>query len=687
MANKLINETSPYLLQHAHNPVDWYPWGKEALDTALERDKPIFLSIGYSACHWCHVMEKESFENSDISTVMNDNFVNIKVDREERPEIDHIYMMAIQSMIGHGGWPLSVFLTPHCEPFYGGTYFPPYARHGMSGFKEVLEAVSDAYKNRRPEIINSVDQITNILQANNQSRRDGSQVNPDKLKETVDILKSDFDDKYGGFGVAPKFPQPMTLDVLLRDYFRTADENSLAMLELTLMKMANGGIYDQLGGGFHRYSTDPFWLVPHFEKMLYDNALLSDLYSDVYKITKNPFYSDIVQQTLDYVLREMTSPIGGFYSAQDADSEGEEGKFFVWTSVEMDRILGADCSNIIKTYYGVTHEGNFDDRNILFKPRSDKEVSDSLGISLTEMQKTLQESKYKLKAVRDNRIPPNTDTKVLTAWNGLMIKSLSKASVLFDRPDYLNAAIKNAHFILDNMNQGNRLLRTYKDGNAKLLGYLEDYGCFINGLMCLYEATLDIYWLNMSEKLSDKMIDLFWDDAENMFYDIGHDHEDLLVRPRDVGDGAMPCGGSMASYVLLRLSIFTGDDKYWHKSMMNIESVGNYIFRAPHGAGNWLASVDFILGDRVEVALIGQLDSQETHRLLATVNSFYLPNMILVAQNPDSMITSIHIPALEHKLTVDGKSTVFLCRGYVCQQPVTDVEELISQLENRTWVI
>ncbi|MCL0032053.1 thioredoxin domain-containing protein, partial [Dehalococcoidia bacterium] len=474
---------------------------------------------------------------------------------------------------------------------------------------------------------------------------------------------------------------------LLRDYFRTADESSLTMLELTLEKMANGGIYDQLGGGFHRYSTDPFWLVPHFEKMLYDNALLADLYTDVYKITKNPFYSDISQQTLDYVLREMTSPLGGFYSAQDADSEGEEGKFFVWTTGEIDRILGVDSSNLIKTYYGVTHEGNFENRNILFKPSSDKEVADGLGISLTEMRKVLEESKHKLKSVRDNRIPPNTDTKVLTAWNGLMIKSLSKASVLFDRPDYLTAAVKNAHFILDNMNEGNRLLRTYKDGKAKLLGYLEDYGCFINGIMCLYEVTLDVYWLNMSKQLSDRMIDLFWDDAENMFYDIGYDHEELLIRPRDVGDGAMPCGGSMASYVLLRLSVFTGEDEYQYKSIMNIESVGNYMFRAPRGAGNWLASVDFILGDRVEIAIIGQLSSNHTHRLLKTVSSFYLPNMILVAQDPASVITSIAIPALEHKLVVDGQSTVYLCRGYVCEKPVTGVEELISQLESRSWMI
>ena len=686
MANKLMHETSPYLLQHSNNPVNWYPWGQEALDMARLEGKPIFLSIGYSACHWCHVMEKESFENTDISSVMNENFINIKVDREERPDIDHIYMMAVQSMIGHGGWPLSVFLTPDCEPFYGGTYFPPYGRHGMSGFKEVLEAVNKAYKDRRYEILNSVSQIGDILRINNQSRRDGGQIDLEKLGDACHSLRSKFDAVYGGFGTAPKFPQPMTLEVLLRDYFRTGNTDSLEMLELTLKKMATGGMYDQIGGGFHRYSTDSFWLVPHFEKMLYDNALLSDLYANVYKLTGNHFYSGIAQETLDYVLREMTSSVGGFYSAQDADSEGEEGKFFVWTTMELDKILGVDCSNLIKTYYGITGEGNFDGSNILFRPRSDKEVSDYLGINVEEILQIVEESKYKLKAVRDSRIPPNTDTKIITSWNGLMIKSLSKASVLFKRPDYLDAAIKNARFILENMSEQNRLLRICNNGGSKLLGYLEDYACFINGIMCLYEVTLNVYWLDTAQRLSDEMIDLFWDDTENMFYDIGQDHEKLLVRPRDIGDGAMPCGGSMASYILARLSVFTGEDKYQDKAILNIESVGSYIFNSPQGAGNWLASVDFVFGERLEVAIIGSLDSHETHQMLATINSFYLPNMILVAQDPKSVITSINIPTLTHKVMIDGHSTVYLCREYVCEKPVINIEQLSYQIENRSWM-
>jgi hypothetical protein len=680
MANRLINETSPYLVQHANNPVDWYPWGEEALQRAREEDKPIFLSIGYSACHWCHVMERESFEDPEIGRIMNQSFINIKVDREERPDVDSIYMMAVQAMTGRGGWPLSVFLTPGGEPFYGGTYFPPEERHGMPGFPHVLGTVAEVYRTRRGDVARSVERITSAIKGRSQSWQSLEPLTADILSLAYSHLKGSFDPENGGFGTAPKFPQPMVLELLLRYHHRTRDPQALSMVETTLERMARGGIYDHLGGGFHRYSTDPFWLVPHFEKMLYDNALLSRLYLHAYQATGNPFYSSIAQETLDYVLREMTDPQGGFYSTQDADSEGEEGKSFVWTPGEMEKAVGSQEAAVLQRYFGVTHEGNFEGRSILSRPRDASEVAQDMGLEPGELMDIVERGKAALLEARGQRIPPATDTKVLTSWNGLMLYSMARGAAILHRQDYLQAAVANASFILQNMRDGQRLLRTYKDGQAKLKGYLEDYACLADGLLALYEATFDFSWLDEARVLAQQMMELFWEEKEGVFYDTGLDHEALLIRPRDIGDNAMPCGGSMASDVLLRLSVFTGDRVYARRATSALRSVQGIMGRAPEGVGHWLAALDFYLSSPPEIAVIGPPEEAATQALLDCIYKGYLPNKVLAGYNPLEADSYPDIPLLEDKYMRNGLPTAFVCQNYVCQQPVTDPEALARQL-------
>ncbi|MFB3091975.1 MAG: thioredoxin domain-containing protein, partial [Dehalococcoidia bacterium] len=539
MANRLIHETSPYLLQHAHNPVDWYPWGEEALEKAKEEDKPILLSIGYSACHWCHVMERESFENVDIAKTMNESFVSIKVDREERPDLDSIYMQAVQALTGQGGWPMTVFLTPQGEPFYGGTYFPPEDRGGMPGFHGVLKAMDEAYRTRRGDVGKATSELVNRLQQTSRIKSNTDLLTRDVLDEAFLHLAAGFDEQNGGFGDAPKFPQPMIYDFLLRYHHSTNNEKALQILNLSLEKMALGGMYDQLGGGFHRYSTDSYWLVPHFEKMLYDNALLSRLYLHAFQATGHDLYLRIVQETLNYVLREMTDEEGGFYSSQDADSEGEEGKFFVWTPKEVEEALGEEDAHIFNAYYDVTSVGNFEGNNILNVPRDAETVTDELDVTPERLEEVLQRGKKALLEVRERRVPPARDDKILTAWNGLMLRSFAEAAAVLQREDYRNAAIANATFITRDLQKEGRLLRTYRDGQAKLKGYLEDYSFLADGLMAVYELTFDQRWLDEARRLVDDMVDLFWEEDEGVFYDTGKDHETLLVRPRELFDNAI----------------------------------------------------------------------------------------------------------------------------------------------------
>ena len=681
MPNRLIDETSPYLLQHAHNPVDWHPWGEEALARARSEDKPIFLSIGYSACHWCHVMERESFENPDIAALMNANFVSVKVDREERPDIDSIYMGAVQAMTGRGGWPLSMFLTPDGEPFYGGTYFPPEDRHGMPGFPRVLAAISDSYRQRRGDVARSATEITAAMSGIGQAVADYTPLSRDTLTQAYVGLRSSFDQQDGGFGTAPKFPQPMVLDFLLRHHALTGDAHALEMVELTLRRMAHGGMYDQLGGGFHRYSTDPFWLVPHFEKMLYDNALLSRLYLRAYQATGSPLYARIARETIDYVLREMTDPLGGFYSAQDADSEGEEGRYFVWTPGEIERVLGREDGAILQAHFGVTHEGNFDGRNILHLATDHDDATGETGAAASESDGVIARGKRLLLESRGRRVPPETDTKVLTAWNGLMLHSVALGAAVLHRPDYLRAAVAGATFILANMKRDGRLLRTYRDGQARLNAYLEDYALLADGLIALYEATFDRQWLDEANHLAHRMLELFWDEGGARFYDTGTDHETLILRPRDITDNAMPSGGSAAADVLLRLSVLTGEPGYARTAAAALRSVQAYMARMPEGFGNWLGVLDFHLSSPHEIAVVGPLDGEDTQSLLSAVHGRYLPNHVLAGFDPADGVSYDDLPLLEDKVMQAGRPTAYVCHSYVCQRPVTDAAALAEQLD------
>ncbi|MFL5732369.1 MAG: thioredoxin domain-containing protein, partial [Chloroflexia bacterium] len=577
MTNKLAGETSPYLLQHAGNPVDWYPWGPEALQKAKEEDKPILLSIGYSACHWCHVMAHESFENERIARIMNDNFVSIKVDREERPDLDAVYMDAVQAMTGQGGWPMTVFLTPDGVPFFGGTYFPPDEGRGMMSFPRVLEGVSQAYRQEKDKVHESAQQMRDFLSQATALRSTTTQPNTSILDEAARNLLKEFDRVNGGSQGAPKFPQPMNLEFLLRQHRRTGDLGFLGMADLTLEKMARGGIYDQVGGGFHRYSVDDVWLVPHFEKMLYDNALLARVYLQAYQLTGAPLYRRIAEETLDYVAREMTSHEGGFYSSQDADSEGVEGKFYVWSPDEIIAILGEEDGRLFNLLYSVTKRGNFEGHNILHLPRTFEEVSAATGIDLPRLEQIAAHGRKKLYEARKHRVHPGRDDKVLAGWNGLMLRAFAEAAAILERDDYRDIAIHNAEFITSKLVQGSeanahkqtptpdpqhpdpnpRLYRTYKDGKAHIEAFAEDYAFYASGLLSLYEATFEPTWAQIARGLLTTLIDHFWDASNGGFFSTGDFHESLVSRPKELYDNAIPSASSMAAESLLRLYLLT----------------------------------------------------------------------------------------------------------------------------------
>ncbi|MCS6800762.1 MAG: thioredoxin domain-containing protein [Chloroflexota bacterium] len=675
MANRLQFETSPYLLQHAHNPVDWYPWGEEALRRAREEDKPILLSIGYSACHWCHVMERESFENEEIAALMNELFINIKVDREERPDLDQIYMAAVQLMTGHGGWPMTVFLTPEGHPYYGGTYFPPEDRGGMPGFPRVLRAAAEAYRSRRGAVIESARRITEQLRQSQELGGPQRLLHPDILDRAVQQFALSFDPRAGGFGGAPKFPQPMILDVLLRVAARTGDARARAMVERTLRKMAEGGMYDQLGGGFHRYSTDDSWLVPHFEKMLYDNAQLARVYLAAYQFTGEPFYRRIAEETLDYVLREMTAPEGGFYSSQDADSEGEEGKFFLWTLDEVRALLGETDARIFSLVYGVTAEGNFEHASVLHVALPPADAARQLGLAEEEVEQALARGRRILFQAREQRVKPGRDEKVLTSWNGLMLRAFAEAAAVLERPEYRRAAEANAAFLLDAMRPNGRLLRTWKDGRAHILGYLEDYANLIDGLIALYELTFAPRWIEAADLLARDMIRLFWDETRDGFYDIAADQEQLILRPRDVFDNATPSGNSAAVDALARLALHTGNEEYERRATTVLRSFVLYLERAPSAFGRLLAALDFAVSEPLEIVLAGDLGSSEAHELLRRVRRPYLPNKIVAFADP-----ARPTPLTAGKTPIDGRPAVYVCRHYVCQAPVTDPDALSALL-------
>ena len=665
MPNRLAKETSPYLLQHADNPVDWYPWGEEALEHARKEDKPILLSIGYSACHWCHVMAHQSFENEAIAAKMNEKFINIKVDREERPDIDTIYMEAVQTLTGRGGWPLTVFLTPEGKPFYGGTYFPPEDRDGLPGLPRVLDAAAEAYHQRRQDIEATARKLKETM-----SRPVTADTQPlvaDLLVKAYLSLKKGYDSSNGGFGTAPKFPQPLALDYLLRYYHRHRDETVLEVVTHSLEKMARGGIYDQIGGGFHRYATDGHWQVPHFEKMLYDNAQLSQVYLHAYLVTGDGLFRSVATETLDYVLREMTDARGGFYSAQDADTEGTEGTYYLWTPQEITEAVGEADSREVIEYYGVTEKGNFDERNILHVAAEKAEVG------------LIAKAKAALLEKRQQRARPGRDEKVLASWNGLMLASLAEAACALNRQDYLAAANANGRFLLDIMITDGHLKHSYKDGEARIDGYLDDYALVIEGLLSLHLATFGGRWLTQAIKLAEVMVDGFWDKKEETFYDTGRGHEELFVRPRSTYDGVLPSAGSAAAMALLKLSRLTGNQEWQRLAVQSLRSVRELMQRHPLGFANWLSGLDFYLSRPMEIAIIGPRDDPVTGELLKIICSTWLPNKVAVARDPGDLAPA-ELPLFEGRVMVDGKPAVYVCRDYACKAPITDPAKLSVEL-------
>ncbi len=681
--NLLINETSPYLLQHAHNPVDWHPWGEEALEKARRKNKPILLSIGYSACHWCHVMEHESFENEEIARVMNENFVNIKVDREERPDLDQIYMNAVQMMTHHGGWPMTVFLTPECVPFYGGTYFPPEDRHNMPGFPRVLISMAAAYRERPDDVAQTTASVLTELARLNVTRESNELLSTDLLEAAYRGIITNYDVTNGGFGGAPKFPPAMTLEFLLRTYHRTGNREALESVAYTCQKMANGGIYDQLGGGFHRYSTDARWLVPHFEKMLYDNALLSRLYLHYYQLTKDESARRIAEGILDYVAREMTDQAGAFYSTQDADSEGVEGKFFVWTEAELKEILDEQAASLFSAYYDITKSGNFEGKNILNVNRPLAEIAAEHKTTVGSAYESLERSRRKLYESREKRVKPARDEKILTAWNAMMLASFAEAAAILERNDYRQVARNNARFLLENLRRESLLLRTCKDGKAKLNAYLEDYAFLSEGLLTLYETTGELEWFKESVAVTNKMIEEFWDDQEGGFFFTGKSHESLIVRSKDYFDNATPSGNSVAAEVLLRLAKLTDNDDYKRRALTVLRLVADSLRRYPTGFGRTLCAVDYYLGTPKEIAIVGDLESDGTRALLNEVWKPYLPNKVVAIAPPGENSAPTLLPLLRDRGLMNERPTAYVCENYACQAPVTDRERLASQLSER----
>jgi uncharacterized protein YyaL (SSP411 family) len=673
--NRLIHETSPYLLQHAHNPVDWYPWGEEALSRAKREDQPILLSIGYSSCHWCHVMEKESFENEAIARLMNERFINIKVDREERPDLDEIYMNAVQAMTGSGGWPMTVFLTPDLVPFHAGTYFPPEDRMGMPGFPKVLVTVSNYYRSHRGEVEKMEEQMRNALHQMVEIPPFNGTLDPNILSKAFDAMERQFDSVNGGFGRAPKFPNSMALSFLLRHWKRTGEKEALRMAEVSLEKMASGGIYDHLGGGFHRYSVDERWLVPHFEKMLYDNALLSRTYFEAYQATRRERYLRVGEEILGYVLREMKSPEGGFYSTQDADSEGEEGKYFVWTRDEIKDLLGKEKGTPFCAYYGASPQGNFEGKASVLNIASPlKKVSESYSIPIPELEKVLEEGRKVLFAEREKRVKPGRDEKVLTSWNGLMISGFVDGFKLTEKQEYLEAAEGAVHFILDGMMKQGRLMRVFNRGRWHVKGYSEDYAFFIQALIDLYEATFEIKYLKKANDLNERMMDQFWDDKDGGFFFAGKENEPLIARSKSPYDNATPSANSIALFSLIRLGYLTGNESLKKKAELILQLFYNFLSEQPSGFAQMLSGFSFFLSPE-EIGIVGSKKDPRTISMIREIYHAFLPNKILSLKDPQGLPGENWFPFLKDKGVPEVPAT-FICRGFTCLPPVQNEEEL-----------
>ena len=679
--NGLVDETSPYLLQHAYNPVQWFPWGTEALDLSRSSDRPILLSVGYSACHWCHVMERESFEDETIAKLMNELFVNIKVDREERPDLDEIYMGAVQAMTGSGGWPMTVFLTPDLRPFYGGTYFPPEDRHGRPGFPTVLGAVAQHYRDQREKVDEQADRLKTLLTQN--ASLASAPSNLDDASSWWDAafgqLSEAFDAEHGGFGGAPKFPGSMNLAFLLRHSRRENDAESLRMVELTLRKMARGGMYDQIGGGFHRYSVDERWLVPHFEKMLYDNALLTWVYLEALQMTGDMLYGTVATQTLDYVLREMTRVGGGYYATQDADSEGEEGKFFVWSPEEIERALGEDAA-LFSRYFGVTQEGNFEGgSSILHVAEELPELARSLGVDETEFERVVESGKVKLFAARQGRVAPARDDKIIVAWNGLMMSAMAQGFNVLGEAAYLNSAREAASFILSELVVEGELMHTWKDGRARFRAFQDDYACLVNGLLDLYEASFEVKWLEAARGLADAMCSRFWDAEHGGFFYTEKGEQDLIVRTKNPFDNATPSGNSIAALALLRLAAFLGESSYSERAVSTLQMLNELVKRSPTACPQMMCALDFLQQHPREVAIVGF--PRDRAPFVDAVHARFLPNKVVIAWAPDDE-TAVGdlIPLLVGKMRSDGGARAYVCANSVCLSPASNVDELVEQL-------
>ncbi|TEB07542.1 hypothetical protein Psch_01097 [Pelotomaculum schinkii] len=682
--NRLAQEKSPYLLQHAYNPVDWYPWGEEAFEKARTEDKLIFLSIGYSTCHWCHVMERESFEDEEVAEILNKEYVAIKVDREERPDIDHIYMTVCQAMTGHGGWPLTVLMTPEKKPFFAGTYFPKKAGRGMPGLVDILTRVAESWEQQRDRVIKAGEEVVGAIQPRFDAVPEG-EVGADVLDRAFKILRGIFDRQYGGFGRAPKFPTPHTLTFLLRYWKRSGEKQALSMVEKTLESMYRGGIYDHIGYGFSRYATDEKWLVPHFEKMLYDNALLAIAYTETYQVTGKELYAGLAKQIFTYVLRDMTSPEGGFYSAEDADSEGEEGKFYVWNPEEITAVLGDQDGKAFCRLYNITLGGNFEGRSI---PNLILETPEKFAVELKmekgEFTSYVENLRSKLFEARERRVHPYKDDKILTSWNGLMIAALARGGAALGEPLYTRAAVRAVDFIYRELRRSDgRLLARYRDGEPAFPAYLDDYAFLIWGLMELYETTFEAGYLRKGVELTRDTLKLFWDGESGGFFFYGEDAEQLIARSKELYDGAIPSGNSVMLLNLLRLARLTGDEELAEIAGKQISTFAGEVEKHPPGYTSFLQGVDFYLGPTREVVIAGRQDSADTKAMLSAVHTQYNPRTVIVFHPEDGAGKEIEelAPFVREQRLADDRATAYVCQNYACQSPVNDVEAFVEILK------
>ncbi len=687
-SNHLSFESSPYLLQHVHNPVDWYPWGDEALERSRREDKPIFLSIGYAACHWCHVMEKESFENETIARLLNDSFISIKVDREERPDLDEIYMTAVQLLTGSGGWPMSVFLTPELKPFYGGTYFPPEERFGRPGFGSLLRQIAKVWSQQREELNESAGQITEALRQHAAGPSASTRaITPSLLDQAAESLGKNFDRHHGGFGGAPKFPASQSIMLLLRHARRTGSEKSLRMATHTLDRMAYGGLYDQLAGGFHRYSVDERWLVPHFEKMLYDNGQLAQVYIEAWQHTGNAHYERVVREILTYTEERMTDAGGAFFSTEDADSEGEEGKFYVWQQDELLKELGETDGRLFSSYFNVREEGNFashepyhEGQNILHVQTSPEAFAAEHGMRGDEWLAKLEKLKQKLRARREARVHPGLDDKVITGWNGLMISAAARAAAAFADERFLRLGTRAADFILHHLRPEGELLHTWRRGQAKLPAYLDDYAYLIQALIDLYEASFAWRWLDAAMELTEQMNARFWDEDAGGYFYTSSEHRHLITRVKSMQDGAIPSGNAMAATALLRLAVLMDRDDYRKKAEEILRLAHDGMGQSPRGFMQMLIAADFQLDSPPEIVIVGSLDAPATQELLRVVNQHFLPNRVLAHLDPAADKAASAVPLLAGKRRIEGQPTAYVCRDFACGQPVTTPAALAAQL-------